>query len=323
MKKKMKPKTTKHKHSITGLLVAFGLIAFLAASAAEPPSNPSPAKPAQQEEVLTNPTIIELKELGLGESLIVEKIKTSRCNFDMSIAGLKQLKAAGVPETVIKEMLSAKSAAKGNERVVAASGSDPNDPASAHEAGIWWYEETNGKPKMTNLEPTVYTQNKTGVAFFERFGQTVKNHAVIRSPHAEIQIADRRPVFYFYFEKNGSGFIGISANEYVLAQFDVSEKDNQRRVVVGSANAYSGGESGAEGRSVRLFSYQKLGPGIYKVTPKEDLASGEYCFYYGGQTGGGRVFDFGVKGSPETEPVNQTIENKKSDSKTKGKNTKP
>ena len=45
--------------------------------------------------MLTNATIIELKELGLGENVVIEKIKASRCNFDVSINGLKQLKAAG------------------------------------------------------------------------------------------------------------------------------------------------------------------------------------------------------------------------------------
>lgn len=106
-----------------------------------------------------------------------------------------------------------------------------------------------------------------------------------------------------------------SANEYILAQFEVVEKDNQRRLVMGSINAYAGGASGAEGKSIRSLSVNKLSPGIYKVTPKEPLGSGEYGFYYGGNTGNGKVFDFGVKGSSETEPKSEIVEDKSQDQK--------
>lgn len=322
---KMNRTIKNHYCAMTLLLLASGLAVVSPVPAAETALRPNPASPAEQEEVLTNATIIELKELGLGESLIVEKIKTSRCNFDVSINGLKQLKSAGVSDAVIGAMLSAKSAAKANDGAVAAPANDSNDPNSPHEPGIWLYEENDGTPRMTKLEPSVYSQSKTGVGFFMQFGQTVKNQAVIRSAHAEIETTNRRPVFYFYFEKTESGLSdarhnATSPNEYILSQFEVSEKDNARRLVMGSINAYSGTESGAEGKSVRSFSFQKLAPGVYKVTPKEDLANGEYGFYYGqmgglGALGGGKVFDFRVKGLAETESNLGT--DKKPKSKTK------
>ena len=45
---------------------------------------------------------------------------------------------------------------------------------------------------------------------------------------------------------------------------------------MGQLNAYSGGQSGADSKSVRSITFDKLAPGIYKVTSKEDLANGEY-----------------------------------------------
>jgi hypothetical protein len=281
------------------------------ASAQQTNSSAAITQPAQQHEILNNDGVIQLKQLGLGEGVIVDKIKTSPCQFDLSLNGLKQLKAADISDTIISAMLSAKSDATASSATTstqtATQSADPNNPESPHDAGIWLYMETGGKPAMTQLEPSVYSQSKSGVAFFMEFGQTVKTKAVIHSAHAELVIMNRQPVFYFYFEHAQTGLSDVrgatSPNEYILAQFQVSEKDNERRLVMGSVNAYSGGVSGAESKSVRSIDFQKLSPGVYKVSPKEILANGEDGFFYGGDATGGKVFDFGVKGSAETEPA--------------------
>lgn len=292
------------------MLIAVGCITILPASADQTNLNSIASQSPQQKEVLNNDAVIQLKQLGLGEGIIVEKIKTSQCEFDLSLNGLKQLKAAEVSDNIISAMLSAKSAVNGNGNAFATQSADPNDPKSPHDAGIWLYYEASGKPVMTELEPSVYSQSKSGVGFFMQFGQTVKNKAVINSAHAELVITNRQPVFYFYFEHVQAGLSdsqgATSPNEYTLARFEVSENNNERRLVMGSLNAYSGGVSGAESKSVQSIDFQKLSPGIYKVSPKESLGDGEYGFFYSGNTGGGKVFDFGIKGSPETEP--QVIE---------------
>lgn len=269
---------------------------------------------SQAEEILDNKAVIGLKEIGLGETVIVEKIKSSTCSFDTSLQGLKNLKAAGVADSVIAAMVSAK-AVKGSPAKSAASGAeqpegtgDANDPRAPHDAGIWLWEELEGKPRMIQLEPSVYSSTKGGVAFFAQFGQSVKSTAVIRSAHADLATTNRRPIFYFYFEKTKGGLsdaipVATSANEYTLAQFEVSEKDNNRKVVIGQFNAYAGSQAGTDDKSVRSCSQVKLSPGVYKVSPREDLANGEYCFYYGAAraAGAGRVFDFRVKGEGDSD----------------------
>lgn len=290
------------------LLLAATCLTINSTTAEQPDGNTS--KP----EVLNNNSIIELKELGLGESVIMEKIKTSQCDFDTSLSGLKQLKTAGVSDTVITAMIATKSAAPGI--APASQSTDPNDPASPHDPGIWFYEESDGKPKMMQLEPSVYAQHKTGAGFFMAWGETVKQEAIIPRAHAEFTITNRQPVFYFYFEHTKPGLSdtqgATSPNEYILGQFDVKEKDHERHLVIGSLNAYSGGTSGAESKSTRAFDFQKLAPGIYKVSPKSNLGDGEYGFFYAGNSGnGGKVFDFGIKGSAESEPQPQVTETNK------------
>ena len=65
------------------------------------------------DETLNNASIIELQGLNLGDAVIIEKIKTSKSDFDTSINGLKQLKAASVSAPVIQAMLATKSSAPG------------------------------------------------------------------------------------------------------------------------------------------------------------------------------------------------------------------
>ena len=270
---------------------------------------------AQNNEPLSNATVIELHKLGLGEAVITEKLKSSRGSFDVSLDGLKQLKSAGVSDEVIRVMIATTSAGQVSGGQVATG--DPNDPKSPHEAGIWFFEEKEGKSKMVMLEPSVYSQVKSGIALFAAYGQTAKSEAVLRSAHAVIQTENRKPIFYFYFEKSQSGLSDptrslTSANEFLLAQFRTDEKNSLRKLVVGQFNAYTGGQTGPEDKSVRSFNFEKVTPGIFKVTPKEELGTGEYGFFYAGSAtlgpfvaasgGGGRIFDFSVKGSPDTEP---------------------
>src|SRR5258706_10026442 len=94
-------------------------------------------------ETLTNDSIVDLNKFGLGEAVIVEKIKTSTCNFDTSTDALKKLKEAGISDTVIAAMIGASASKPSVE-----SAGDPNDPNSPHDPGIWLYEESEGQREM-------------------------------------------------------------------------------------------------------------------------------------------------------------------------------
>jgi hypothetical protein len=271
------------------------------------------------EEILTNETIVALSKAGLSPAIIVNKIQTSRTNFDVSITELLRLKHENVSNDVMNAMIqvshgeSEKAKLAANARPKA----DPNDPLSPHDPGIYLLKERKGQREMVQLESSVYTQSKSGG--FLKSAMTygiakVQSKAVLAGERAKVQIDNGRPAFYFYFEVTNAGLSSTanaftttttSPNEFVLVKTDV--KKNSRELVVGQFNAF-GGQSGTLDKYARVFNYEKLGPGIYKVSPKDDLDDGEYCFFYGGSTpmagygffsagGGQRVFDFGIKES--------------------------
>jgi len=128
----------------------------------------------------------------------------------------------------------------------------------------------------------------------------VKFKSALAGERASLQIDNPRPVFYFYFEVKSSGLsssshYATSPNEFVLVRFNT--KSNSREVTVSQANAF-GAQSGAMDKSSRAFNFEKIAPGVYKVTPQVDLSEGEYGFYNGagaGPSGGAKIFDFGIQ----------------------------
>jgi tetratricopeptide (TPR) repeat protein len=58
-------------------------------------------------EVLTNDTIVTMVKAGLGEELIISKIKITQAQFDLSTDGILKLKKEGVGNTIIKAMMEA------------------------------------------------------------------------------------------------------------------------------------------------------------------------------------------------------------------------
>jgi hypothetical protein len=266
-------------------------------------------------EKMTNVKVIEIRQLGLGDDVILEKIRASSCEFDVSLEGLKRLKAADVSNAVISEMIRVSKKTSDDQGVAR---TDHNDPMTPHDPGIYYVEESGPSPRLVLLEPTVYTQAKSG-GFFKMaltYGiAKAKSKAVLNGSHAQLRVQGGKPTFYFYFETTsaglgGSGFgyfsVATSANEFVLVRTEV--KKVSRELVIGQFNYY-GSQSGLQDKSMVPFDFEKLSPGVYKVVPKNDLEGGEYCFFYGGSTpmatygmlgsmvggtGGGKVFDFGV-----------------------------
>jgi tetratricopeptide (TPR) repeat protein len=58
-------------------------------------------------ELFTNDAVVTMVKAGLGEAIILEKIKTSPGHFDLSAQGLVRLKESGVSDTIIKAMMEA------------------------------------------------------------------------------------------------------------------------------------------------------------------------------------------------------------------------
>jgi len=259
------------------------------------------------DEVLNNSSIIDLQKIGLSESTIIQKINTSKCNFDTSVSGLKQLKAANVSDNIIQAMMSGGVTSGSSVGTTVATVSDAkplilgdvNNPMATHEVGIWLAQMDGGKTKMTEMEPAMFNAMKTGSGWGLGWGGSMHTRVALTGPKAKLQLTDRKPVFYIYFGEstlNGA----TSPSEFTLVKTEV-KKDHDvesRMIITGKINAYSGSSIGFDEKAIVAFDFDKVAKGTYKVTPKADLADGEYCFCQGSFAAGAasKVYDFGVAG---------------------------
>ncbi len=260
-----------------------------------------------QDEVMTNDEVISLVKAGLSKQIIINKIRTSKTNFDLSTDGLIKLKSSKVDDDIVTAMFEAKSGrtmTTTNAPTGATDGGkgDPNDPLSSHNVGIYYFIEKDGQRKMMEMEPNVVTQTRAGGMFGSAmtYGiMKVKVKAKIPGQTANMQLADAQPVFYFYLNENDNSMRAVKAfpaniNQFQLIKFHV--KDKGREVTVGKVNAF-GGKYGISDEYLVEFSFEKVRDGVFKVTPKKPLANGEYGFYLigTGEGTGATFFDFGVK----------------------------
>lgn len=268
---------------------------------------------ALAQETMKNSDVVSLVKAGLSSSIIIDKIRTSKSDFDLSTDALILLKQAGVPDDVVGAMLAAKTGAKTSSEPASsgASNADPNDPLSPHDYGIYMFEEKDGSKKMTQMMPTVSQQNRTGGGFtasITPFGLgKVKTKANLPGTAAKLQFGSPRPVFYFYLDNKTGGLntasgIPATPSEFALIRFNI--RSDNREVTIAKANAY-GAKGGLSDEYVVEFNAEDLGNGIFKVTPKTDLKNGEYAFYLlnSGNSNasaavGAKFFDFGVKVTP-------------------------
>ena len=80
---------------------------------------------AQTQEVLTNQKIIEMLKSGLSSEIVLAKIKNSKNSFDTSTSGIRELKNAGVSDSIILEMVQ-----KANGTETASSNNDTSNETS-------------------------------------------------------------------------------------------------------------------------------------------------------------------------------------------------
>jgi hypothetical protein len=265
---------------------------------------------SQTKKSLTNDDVLQMVKAGFQESMIIKAIEANETNFDVTVECIIDLKNAGVSQPIIEAMLAAetkKRAAPPDTTPHNASPPDPNDPRTPHAPGIYWFSMKPSELRLIRLEPTSYSNTKTGGVFGAAMTGGIhkaKWKAILPGPGAALRVNEPSPEFWFYFDEKPQGFgqsnplsaQATKPEEFGLAKMDRSGKE--RLLVVGQASAF-GTSTGIRSEDSVPFEVQKIANGVYKVRPSKPLEPGEYCFVPpGGAVGygmaGGTLFDFGV-----------------------------
>jgi hypothetical protein len=271
-----------------------------------------------QAETLTNASIITLSRAGLGDDVIIAKIKATANQFDLTTDQVIALKQTGISGAILAAMIAASSSSPVSDK--GALSADSPDPLVPHPSGVYLLADSPAPGKMLRLDPTTANQTKTGgmLGYALTGGlASVSMKSILPGAAARIATGGARPTFYFYFDQanqslSGGGAGGLwlsgmssvtSPNEFSLVRFDV--KKDRREARVGSFNI-AGAKTGVMDKDRIAFSYEQVAPGVFKATPSGDLSEGQYGFLYSVSGGSGpglysrgvmtsKVFDFGIR----------------------------
>jgi hypothetical protein len=148
----------------------------------------------------TNEDVIGMVKLGVSEDVIIAKIRamsaaqSDAISFDTGVEGLKALKAANVPDSVIKVMINP---APPPPTIVAASAPmtvDPNLPPP--EVGVYWKDRAN----FVLIQGQAVTNAKVGGKAGSYFTNGMRNQhwdAYIEGPTSK-NVVRRAPAVFLY-----------------------------------------------------------------------------------------------------------------------------
>jgi hypothetical protein len=212
-----------------------------------------------------NARIIEMTHKGLGDDVIVARIKASPTKFELSDDDLAKLKKEGVSDAVVAAMIESTQLAVAKVKI-------------------------DGNP----VELRVIGEQKTG----GRLGHTltmgiesVKNKAYLQGQHASV-IVSRAPVIDIELPANES------IDNYIVVLMD--DKGDRREIEMGSAGGTVGQKVGIRADRIARTSAAPLGGRRYRITSVRELKKGEYILYSVGSADFsrgvyGQGYDFSVQ----------------------------
>ncbi len=121
------------------------------------------ALPLSAAETLDNAAVIKLVRAGIGPDVIMAKIERSKTNFDTSTDALVVLKAAGVPDGLIKAMIVAAPAAPQAVQTVPAPASPMPNPVPPP---MPVQQATLAPPERYCISTTFYTTGNNGFGWY-------------------------------------------------------------------------------------------------------------------------------------------------------------
>lgn len=255
-----------------------------------------PASAEDSEETgLSNANVVRMISAGLGDSLVVAKIRQSpEANFDLEVDDLIDLKSKGVSEEVVQAMLEWSSPS------VFDNTSSPAGSAGTSTASqIGFMQEDLGYETIRVALETSEGEQRLRVqrGEFSTTGMGMMTFVNYPGLHSRIRTSDHRPRLLV---KSRSQLTG---GRYFLAKLDSDTDDGIRSLKVSSAKGRFKAMFGNSSKMLEPdrdwtvpYDVEEMGADLWRVVPKEELEPGEYGWYVdlGAGAQQATIFDFGV-----------------------------
>ena len=234
---------------------------------------------AKAAEVLNNEAIISMVKAGLGEDLIVNKIKTTTGQYNTSTDSLIKLKAAGVSDKIIQAMMSAPSGASPTSPPAAQAPAPATlSPAPTTAASLPSGMVVQGQSLFVKandrvlevLPVTAEVVHSMAKHFIPYYFGPGDNWHLVRGQKAVVRLPKGKPSFY----------TKVNPSSFQLMRLTYDSERNFRYVV----------STGATYKGTLSFTSNRLSDDTFELVPGTELDGGEYAF-----VAGGTFYDFGIE----------------------------
>jgi hypothetical protein len=232
-------------------------------------------------EMLTNETVLAMVKAGLGEELIISRLKASQNLFDLSTAAILKLKSDGVSDKILQTMI--ETSGKGAPTEQGQVGVTTTVPSGPFVGRPW---QGAVSVRVTNSS-SLFVKLSDGVGEIRPVGAEVqhsmKKHLLIpfyfgpgdnwyylRGPTSIVRISEKQPAFLT--KMNPSSFLLVKLT-YQAAR-DI-------RYVIATGSAFT---------NTVPITVTKRPDESFELVPQGALAPGEYAFI-----SAGTFYDFGIE----------------------------
>jgi len=220
--------------------------------------------PVVQSSDITDSRVVEMTKLGLGDDIIIARIKNGNCNFQLLDSDLMDLRKAGVSSRVVAVMLDSSALTQ------------PHVTVDKKEVTL----HTLGQAKVGGRLGHDLT---AGI-------KSVKEKAYLDGPHSSV-FASSAPVIGIELPK------GETIDNYIVVQLD--GKGDRRELEVEARGGIVGGKNGIRAESIRKTYATSLGGNKFQLATA-GLKHGEYLIYVVGSPDTnrgiyGKGYDFTVE----------------------------
>jgi hypothetical protein len=191
-----------------------------------------------------NARIIEMTHKGLGDEVIIARIKAGATKFDLSDDDLANLKKAGVSDAVVAAMIQSTQLTIPKVKI-------DGNPVEVR---------TIGEQKVGGRLGHVAT---LGI-------KSVKNKAYLQGQHASL-IASSKPVIDIELPANDN------IDNYIIVEMD--DKGDRREIEMGSVGGTVGEKVGIRADRIVPTSATPVGGRRFRITTTKGLKKGEYILY--------------------------------------------
>jgi hypothetical protein len=234
---------------------------------------------AHAQKPLTNDGVVQLSKLGLGDEVVIAKIKQAEdVDFRVEVEDLTKLKQAGLSGSVIAAMLDRVNGNGQNNQSAAAAGDKPADSHALPRSKWMDIRLVENDGREIRLVPVLGDFTKSGF---------VVHFAFLDYPglHARIRTHNTKPAIAIKAQYDPTGY-------YYLGKLDSNDDENNRSLKID----HKGGVFSSTARVVPAgrwyaeYDANEISPGMWRIVPKRDLKRGEY----GIVVEGGILYEFGV-----------------------------